>query len=52
MREGEYVDSLIDEYETLLAQKTLKNSWGEYNESEILKGTALGSGLDGLLPKS
>jgi len=37
MSEGEYVDSLIVDYETLLAQKLLKNSRGEYNESEILK---------------
>ncbi len=37
MSEGEYVDSLIDDYETLLTQTLLKNSRGEYNESEILK---------------
>jgi hypothetical protein len=37
MSEGEYVDSLIDDYETLLTQKSLKNSPGEYNESEILQ---------------
>jgi hypothetical protein len=37
MKEGEYVDSLINEYESLLAQKSLRNSRGEYNESEILK---------------
>ena len=37
MSEGEYVDSLIVDYETLLTQKLLKNSRGEYNESEILK---------------
>lgn len=37
MREGEYVDSLIDEYETLLAQRSLKNIDGEFDESEILK---------------
>jgi len=37
MKEGEYVDSLIDEYETLLAQRSLKNTNGEYDESAILK---------------
>ena len=37
MSEGEYVDSLIVDYETLLIQKLLKNSRGEYKESEILK---------------
>ena len=37
MKEGEYVDSLIDEYETLLAQRSLKNANGEYDESAILK---------------
>lgn len=37
MSEGEYVDSLIVDYETLLTKKLLKNSRGEYNESEILK---------------
>jgi hypothetical protein len=37
MREGEYVDSLIDEYETLLGQRALKNINSEYDESEILK---------------
>jgi hypothetical protein len=37
MSEGEYVDSLIDDYETLLTQTLLKNSRGEYNELEILK---------------
>jgi hypothetical protein len=37
MKESEYVDSLINEYESLLAQKSLRNSRGEYNESEILK---------------
>jgi histone H3/H4 len=37
MSEGEHVDSLIVDYETLLTQKLLKNSLGEYNESEILK---------------
>ena len=37
MSEGQYVDTLIDDYETLLTQTLLKNSRGEYNESEILK---------------
>ena len=37
MSEGEHVDSLIDDYETLLTQTLLKNSRGEYKESEILK---------------
>jgi len=37
MREGEYVDSLIDEYETILAQKWRKNRNGEYDFAEIVK---------------
>ena len=37
MREGEYVDSLIREYESLLTKKTLKKTEGEYDESEVLK---------------
>ena len=37
MSEGEHVDSLIVDYETLLTQKLLKNSLGEYNASEILE---------------
>lgn len=37
MREGEYVDSLIDGYETLLVERLRKNTNGEYDESEILK---------------
>ena len=37
MREGEYVDSLISEYKTILAQRALKNANSEYDESEILK---------------
>jgi hypothetical protein len=36
MRESEYVDSLIGEYQ-ILAQKSLKNTNSEYDESEILK---------------
>lgn len=37
MKEGEYVDALIEEYEALLPQKSLRNGPGEYVESEILK---------------
>ena len=37
MREGEYVESLIGEYQMILAQKSLKNTNSEYDESEILK---------------
>ena len=37
MREGEYVDSLIGEYQIILARKSPKNSNSEYDESEILK---------------
>ena len=37
MRDGEYVDSLIDEYETLLVERLQKNNYGEYDESEILE---------------
>jgi len=36
MREGEYVDSLIDEYETILAERLRKNTIDKYDESEIL----------------
>jgi len=36
MGEGEYVDSLIGEYQRILAQRALKNT-SEYDESEILK---------------
>ena len=35
MREGEYVDSLIDEYETILAERLRKNTIDKYDESEI-----------------
>ena len=44
MREGEYVESLIGGYETLLAQKSSKNANGEYNKSDIL--LALSSSAD------
>ena len=37
MRECDYVDSLINEYETLLVKASLKNTNGEYDESEVLK---------------
>ncbi len=37
MKEGEYVDSLIGEYETVLAQRSPKNTNSEYDESDILK---------------
>jgi hypothetical protein len=36
MREGEYVDSLINEYETILAERLRKNTIDKYDESEIL----------------
>jgi hypothetical protein len=37
MREGDYVDSLIDEYKILLAQILQKNTNGKSDESEILR---------------
>ena len=37
MSEGEYVESLIREYQTLLGEKLLKNSQGQYNDSGMLK---------------
>jgi hypothetical protein len=37
MTEGEYVDSLIGEYETVLGNGKLKDAKGEYNESGIVK---------------
>ena len=37
MKESDYVDALIHEYEALLTQKSLRNSRGEYVESEIVK---------------
>lgn len=37
MREGEYVESLISEYETVLGKKELKDVQGRYDESGIIK---------------
>jgi hypothetical protein len=37
MREGKYVDSLIGEYQTILARRSPKNANSEYDEAEILK---------------
>ena len=37
MREGEYVDSLISEYQTILGNGELKDTEGGYDESGILK---------------
>ena len=37
MREGEYVDSLISEYQTILGNGELKDAEGGYDESGILK---------------
>ena len=37
MREGEYVESLISEYETVLGKRELKDAQGGYDESGILK---------------
>jgi hypothetical protein len=37
MSEGEYVESLISEYQTLLGEKLLKNSQGQYDDSGMLK---------------
>ena len=37
MREGKYVDSLIREYQTILARRSPKNANSEYDEAEILK---------------
>ena len=35
MREGEYVDALIDEYAALLSQNSLKNLRDQYDEAQI-----------------
>lgn len=43
MSEGEYVDSLINEHEILLTQKTPTNAAGEYDKSEILKELSVSS---------
>jgi hypothetical protein len=37
MREGEYVDSLISEYKTILGNGEFKDAEGGYDESGILK---------------
>jgi hypothetical protein len=37
MREGEYVDSLISEYETVLGERELKDPEVGYVESQIVK---------------
>ena len=37
MREGEYVESLISEYQTLLGEKLIKNPQGQYDDSGIIK---------------
>ena len=37
MREGEYVDSLISEYQSILGNGELKDAEGGYDESGILK---------------
>ena len=37
MREGEYVDSLISEYETVLGKRELKDAQDAYDESGIVK---------------
>ncbi len=37
MSEGEYVESLITEYETLLAEKPIKTLQGEYDDSGLLR---------------
>ena len=37
MREGEYVDLLINEYEAVLGEKSLKDSVYENDESRILE---------------
>ena len=36
MREGEYLDSLIQEYETVFAAKSFSKTDGRYLESEVL----------------
>jgi hypothetical protein len=43
MSEGEYVDSLINEYEILLTQKTPTNAAGENGEPEILRELSVSS---------
>lgn len=37
MREGEYVESLISEYETVLGNRDLKDAQGGYDESGMVK---------------
>lgn len=37
MREGEYVESLISEYATVLGKRELKDAQGGYDESGIVK---------------
>ena len=37
MKEGDYVDSLISEYEIVLGKRFQKNREGEYDESGIVK---------------
>jgi hypothetical protein len=37
MREGEYVESLISEYENVLGKRELKDAQGGYDESAIIK---------------
>ena len=37
MREGEYLESLISEYETVLGKRELKDAQGGYDESGIVK---------------
>lgn len=36
MREGDYVESLINEYATVLGNKELKDAQGGYDESGIV----------------
>ena len=37
MSEGEYVESLISEYQTLLAETLIKNPRGHYDDSGMFK---------------
>ena len=42
MREGEYVESLINEYATVLGNRELKDAQGGYDESGIVKELLFG----------
>ena len=37
MREGEYIESLISEYDSVLSKRELKDAQGGYDELKIVK---------------